>query len=88
MVSDHRQYELEQIADKHLGVAVFLGFLLSPLGYVYIGRWGLAVINLFTLNYLLLGIVIVPIHVYRSITAARSELKHHEQRNKPDGGGG
>jgi len=47
---------------------------ISPLAYHYIGKRGLAVLNLFTLNYLLLGIVVVPIHVFKLITDARSEL--------------
>ncbi|WP_239642092.1 hypothetical protein [Natrinema versiforme] len=54
-------------------VALLLALVLSPAAYYYVGRTKLAVINLLTLNYLLLGIVIVPIHVYTIITGARNE---------------
>lgn len=61
------------IADKSMPVALLLALVLSPAAYYYVGRTKLAVINLLTLNYLLLGIVIVPIHVYTIITGARNE---------------
>jgi hypothetical protein len=60
-------------AETSLPVALLLAFVLSPAAYYYVGRTKLAVINLLTLNYLLLGIVIVPIHVYTIVTGARKE---------------
>jgi hypothetical protein len=66
--------ELKNRANKSIPVALLLSVFISPLAYHYIGKRGLAVVNLFTLNYLLLGIVVVPIHVVKLITDARSEL--------------
>ncbi len=54
-------------------MAVLLALVLSPVAYYYVGRTKLAVINLLTLNYLLLGIVVVPIHVYKIINDAQNE---------------
>jgi len=73
-ITDHRQYELEKISNKSTGVAIALGILVSPAGYAYLGKWGLAALNFFTLNYLLLGIVIVPIHCYKIMNDAEEEL--------------
>lgn len=77
-MSDYRQGQLEELARKKKGVAGVLGFLLGPLGYVYVGKWGLALICLLTFNYALLGIVIVPIHTRRMIESARQELEAAE----------
>jgi len=57
-------------AEKSTPVAILLAVFVSPLAYYYVGRTKLAVINLLTFNYLLLGIVIVPIHVYKIIANA------------------
>ncbi|WP_353635531.1 zinc ribbon domain-containing protein (plasmid) [Halobacterium sp. NMX12-1] len=74
---DSRVYELQKVARKSPGVAVALGFLLAPAGYWYVGRTGLAAVNFLTLNYLLLGIIIVPFHSYKIIKDAREELEVH-----------
>lgn len=60
-MSDTRRGELEAKASKSPVIAFILGFL-GPLGYLYVDEWGLALINLLTFNYLLLGFVVVPIH--------------------------
>lgn len=73
-LSDRRRYELESLAAKNRLVAILLGLFLSPLAYVYLGRWRWAVINVLTLNYLLLGFVLVPIHAYRLLNSAESQL--------------
>jgi MFS family permease len=74
-ISDSRRGDLEALADKSTLLAVVLGALLGPLGYVYVGSWRWAVINFFTLNYLLLGIVLVPLHTAGMILGARSKLR-------------
>lgn len=74
---DSRVYELQRVARKSPWVAVALGLLLSPAGYWYVGRTGLAAVNFLTLNYLLLGIIIVPFHSYKIIKDARAELEVH-----------
>ena len=74
-IPEHRRYELEKIANKSVGVTVVLGILISPLGYVMLGKWGLAAINFITLNYVLLGPIIVPIHCYKIIQNANEELR-------------
>lgn len=74
-MSDTRQGQLESLADKNKDIAVILGLLLGPIGYVYVGQWRWAVINLVTLNYLMLGIVIVPIHLLLLIRRSRKKLE-------------
>jgi len=44
--------------------------VLSPVAYYYVGRTELAVINLLTSNYLMVGIVITPVHVYTILRGA------------------
>lgn len=73
-IPDMKRRELERIASKDTTVAVLLGFFISPLGYAYVGNWGWAAINLFTLNYLLFGVILVPIHARKMILDARDEL--------------
>lgn len=65
---------MQNRANKSIPVALLLAVFLSPLAYHYIEKRKLAVVNLFTLNYLLMGIVVVPVHVFKLITDARSEL--------------
>jgi len=72
---DERRYELKKIARKSKPVTAILGFLISPVGYLMLGKTGLAIINLLTANYLLFGIIIVPIHTWRIISNAREELR-------------
>ncbi|OBZ36128.1 MAG: hypothetical protein A9957_04210 [Methanohalophilus sp. DAL1] len=72
--SDLRIYELQKLAEKDKTIAIILSILITPLGYIYVGKWGLAIINFLTFNYLLFGIVIVPIHTYSMISNARKDL--------------
>ena len=74
-IPDMKQHELEKVASKDPTVAILLGIFVSPLGYVYAGSWAWAAINFFTLNYLLFGIIIVPIHARKMILDAREELR-------------
>ncbi|WP_254763393.1 TM2 domain-containing protein [Natrinema marinum] len=71
--ADDNGHQAQAIADKSTPMAVLLALVLSPVAYYYVGRTKLAVINLLTLNYLLLGIVVVPIHVYKIINDAQNE---------------
>jgi len=73
-MSEMRRHEYEKLADKSVLVAATLGLFLGPFGYVYIGNWRWAIINFFTLNYLFLGIILVPIHVTGDILNARKKL--------------
>lgn len=72
---EQRRYELQKLARKSKPVTAILGFLISPVGYLMVGRTGLAIINLLTANYLLFGFIIVPIHTWRIISNAREELR-------------
>ncbi|WP_256392966.1 hypothetical protein [Natronoarchaeum rubrum] len=71
--ADDTGRDAQVIADKSVPVAILLALVLSPVAYYYVGRTKLAVINLLTLNYLMLGIVAVPVHVYKIISDARNE---------------
>ena len=72
---DAKQYELEKIANKDVTTVMAVSFLLTPLGYYMVGKTGLAIINFLTFNYLLLGIILVPLHTKKIIEDARSELR-------------
>ena len=54
----------EPPANRSTVVAALLSVFVSPLGYYYVGRTRLAAINLLTLNYLLLGVLVVPVHTH------------------------
>jgi hypothetical protein len=66
--------QVQAIADKSTVTAVILALVLSPVAYYYVGRTKLAILNLITLNYLMLGIVAVPVHVYKIINDAEQAL--------------
>ena len=51
-------------ADRSTAATLLLSVFVSPLGYYYVGRKRLALVNLLTLNYLALGFIAVPIHTY------------------------
>jgi len=53
---------------KSTVTAVLLALVFAPIAYYYVGRTKWAIINLLTLNYLLLGMVIAPIHVYTIVS--------------------
>lgn len=74
---ESRKYELQKLARKDKTTTAIVGFLISPVGYIMVGKTGLAVINFFTLNYFLLGVIAVPIHVSKIIENARQELERH-----------
>lgn len=74
-ISDTRRANLEAIRAKNVWFGALLGLLLGPLGYVYLGQWRWAVINFFIFNYLLLGIIIVPLHVLSIHSSAKRELQ-------------
>jgi len=68
-----KRSDLAKRANKSSVVAILLGLTLSPLAYYYVGNTKLAIINLLTLNYLALGFIAVPIHVYKMIRDAEAE---------------
>lgn len=76
---ESRKYELQKIAAKDASTVMIVSFLLTPVGYYMVGKVGLSLINLITLNYLLLGPLIVPFHTRKIIREARKEL---EQRGE------
>jgi hypothetical protein len=63
----------EPPADRSTVVAALLSVFVSPLGYYYVGRTRLAVLNLLTLNYLLLGVLVVPVHTHLIVRGANCE---------------
>ncbi|WP_273836134.1 hypothetical protein [Halococcus sp. PRR34] len=74
-ISDRRQYELEKMASKDITTTMLWGLFLTPIGYLKVGKTGLAVLNFLTFNYILLGFVIVPLHTRKMIKDAREELR-------------
>lgn len=74
-LSERRQYELEKMASKDKTTVAVVGFLLSPVGYWMVGKKGLAIVNLLTLNFFFLGPIIVPIHCWSMISNAEEELR-------------
>jgi uncharacterized membrane protein YqaE (UPF0057 family) len=63
-----------RLAEKDQGVYVLLGLFLPPVAYLKLGMPGHAFVNLITLNFLLLGFLLVPIHVYDIIRNARRQV--------------
>lgn len=76
-MADTRKFELQKIARKDQTTIAVVSFLLPFVGYIMVGKTGLAIVNLLTLNYLLLGFIIVPIHTYKIIGNAQEELQRH-----------
>jgi len=74
-LTDRRQYELEKLASKDKTTVLLASLIISPLGYWMIGKRALAVVNVLTFNFLLLGIIIVPIHCWTAISNAEEELR-------------
>lgn len=74
---DSRKFELQKIARKDKTTIAVVSFLIPFVGYIMVGKTALAIINIFTLNYLLLGFIIVPIHTSKIIGNAREELERH-----------
>lgn len=74
-VTDRRKYELEKAAGQGKATMVLLGFFAPPIAYWMLGKKGLAVLNILTLNYLLFGLIIVPIHATMIVSNAREELR-------------
>lgn len=72
-----RKYELQKIARKSQTTIPIISFLIPFVGYIMVGKTGLAVLNILTLNYLLLGFIIVPFHTYKIIGNAQDELARH-----------
>jgi uncharacterized membrane protein YvbJ len=74
-LSERRQYELEKVAAKSKLTVMIVGILISPAGYWMVGKKALSIINLLTLNFFFLGLIIVPIHCYVIIGNAQKELQ-------------
>lgn len=74
-IPDHKQFEYEKIANKDTTTVMIVSFLLTPIGYYMVGKTGLAIINLLTLNYFFIGPLIVPFHTRKIIKDAKSELR-------------
>ena len=74
-IPESRKYELQKIAAKDTSTVMIVSFLITPAGYYMVDKLGLALINLVTLNYLLLGPLIVPFHTRKIIRDSREELE-------------
>lgn len=73
-IPPERAYDLRKLAQKNTGFVGIVSFFISPLGYLMVGKWGWALLNFFTLNYLFMGIFLVPLHTWWMINGARKEL--------------
>lgn len=74
-IPDVRRHELEKIANKDKLTVILLSIFITPLGYYWVGKTGLALLNFFTLNYLFLGPIIVPVHAHMIMESAKDELR-------------
>lgn len=66
-----------QIAERSKFGVPLIGLLLPPLGYYLVGRTKTAIICLATVNFLLVGQLIAPIHTYLIIRSAQKEVEKH-----------
>ncbi|MFH1306329.1 MAG: hypothetical protein ABIH83_01570 [Candidatus Micrarchaeota archaeon] len=64
-----------KITSKNKWIAVLLGLILGPAGYAYIKKYEHAFISLITLNYFLIGFILVPVHIYMLYTDAEEKVK-------------
>jgi len=71
---DRETRELKKVAERKKMTAALLGVLVSPAGYYYAGSLKWTLINLLTLNYFFLGLIIVPLHSMKMIDDAREKL--------------
>lgn len=74
-LSERRQYELESIANKSAIGGALLGCFFGPVGYIYVGKWGWALLNILTIHYFFLGFLLVPLHILKIISDAKSDLR-------------
>lgn len=84
-LTDQRLAEMEKLGSRSAVLGSIIGFLLGPIGYVYAGQWRWAVINFITLNYLLLGVVLVPVHVTAMIWGAKMKVRRERKRRNESG---
>lgn len=71
--------DLRELARKDINSAMIWSFLLTPVGYLKVGRTDLALINFVTLNFFLFGPIVVPFHTRKMIKDARAELERQGQ---------
>jgi RNA polymerase subunit RPABC4/transcription elongation factor Spt4 len=76
-LTDIDKRELQKIARKDTTTVMLASFFLTPVGYIMIGKTGLALVNFFTLNYFLLGPFIVPFHTRKIIRESREDLERN-----------
>lgn len=74
-LSERRQYELEAIASKSPILGAILGCLLGPVGYIYVGKWGWALLSFFTFHFLFLGFLLTPLHILKIVSDAKGTLR-------------
>lgn len=72
--NDFELQEKKKIANKDITTVMVVSFLLTPVGYWMVGKTMLAIVNFLTLNYFLLGWLIVPFHTRKIIKDTRTEL--------------
>lgn len=72
--NDFELQEKKKVANKDITTVMLVSFLLTPVGYWMVGKTLLAVVNFVTLNYFLLGWLIVPFHTRKIIKDTRAEL--------------
>ena len=65
----------KKLAQKNMRVVMAWSFFITPVGYLKVGKTGLALINLLTANFLLLGPLIVPFHTRKMIKDARKRVR-------------
>lgn len=66
---------LQELARKDINSVMIWSFLFTPVGYLKVGRTDLAALNFLTLNFFLLGPIVVPFHTRKMIKDARAELE-------------
>lgn len=77
----HEQNRLETIAGRSQSLAIILGLFLPPLAYLYVKKPGWALLNLLTLNFGIVGgLLIVPYHTASTIDSARDQLASDAER--------
>jgi hypothetical protein len=74
MFEEQELYEAYLLIKKNKYIALILGLIFSPFAYIYIKRWDFFALSLLIFNYLLLGFIIGPIHIYWLYSKAEEKL--------------
>ena len=67
--------EAYTLMKKNKIISMVLAFFCAPVAYAYLKKYDFMLISMLTLNFLLLGFIVAPLHLYYSYNQAEQKLK-------------